>query len=81
MKFSELKEFAPTILFLVKFAVFYLVCNLLYGLAITSYNPRPDPATRVVTNQTAFVLTACGWSVDTRDHEKKPTVTFRLIST
>ena len=76
MRWEEIKEFKPTILFLVKFVGFYLICNLLYGLVITSYYPRPDPATRIVTNQTAATLNACGWETTIRDHEKKPTTSI-----
>jgi exosortase family protein XrtF len=76
MKWTEIREFKPTILFLVKFAGFYLVCNLLYGVVITAYYPKPDPATRVVTSQTSSVLSACGWDVGTIDNERKPTTSI-----
>src|SRR5690606_32127519 len=68
----SIKEFKPTIYFLLKFVGIYLVGNLLYGLYITSYEPRPDPVTHVVTDHSAGVLRACGVPVDAKDREKKP---------
>ena len=72
MKNFSVKEFLPTILFLVKFVGIYLVGNFLYGLYVTAYEPTPDPATRWVTGQTAVVLTVCGWPSDTNDRINKP---------
>ena len=72
MKNFSVKEFLPTILFLVKFVGIYLVGNFLYGLYVTAYDPTPDPATRWVTGQTAVVLTVCGWPSDTNDRINKP---------
>jgi len=56
-----LKEFRPTILFLVKFVGIYLTCNVVYGLFVTSYHPRPDPVTGIVTQHTSAFLSAFGW--------------------
>jgi exosortase family protein XrtF len=72
MSSFSIKEFLPTILFLVKFVGIYLVGNFLYGLYVTAYEPGPDPATQWVTDQTAVVLTACGWPADTNDLVNKP---------
>lgn len=63
----------PTILFLVKFIVIYIVGNFLYGLYATAYEPSPDPATYWVTDQAAMVLTACGWSTDAENRTDKAT--------
>jgi exosortase family protein XrtF len=73
VKNFSIKEFLPTILFLVKFVGIYVVGNLLYGWYVTVYNPSPDPATHWVTDQTAIVLTACGWSTESEDTAYKPT--------
>jgi exosortase family protein XrtF len=73
MKNFNIKEFMPTILFLAKFVGIYLVGNFLYGLYVTAYQPSPDPATRWVTDQTAVVLTACGWPSTTEDSSRKAT--------
>lgn len=69
----SVKEFRPTILFLLKFVGIYVVGNLLYGLYVTSYEPAPDPMTRWATHQTAIALTACGWSTYSEDTINKPT--------
>lgn len=74
---SSLREFKPTILFLGKFLGLYLVGNLLYGLYVTSFEPKPDPVTRWVSEQTGFVLTSCGWPTDVYDHQRKATTLLR----
>jgi exosortase family protein XrtF len=76
MSFSE---FRPTILFLVKFVGIYLVGNILYGLYITSYEPRPDPVTHVVSKQTALVLNTCGYQVEAADRQQKPTTDLMYL--
>jgi len=67
------KEFKPTIFFLVRFLGFYIAGNLLYGLYITSYEPKPDPVTQWVTHQSSWVLTQMGWSTETVHHRMRPT--------
>jgi exosortase family protein XrtF len=62
-----LQEFKPTIIFLVKFVVLYVAGNLLYGLYVTQFHPRPDPATRFAAEQTSFVLHLVGWDTETED--------------
>jgi exosortase family protein XrtF len=69
----SLKEFKPTILFLVKFVGLYLVGNILYGLFITSFQPRPDPVTHSITVQTGIILNVCGYRVEVEDRSNKPT--------
>jgi len=73
MKSLPLKEFKPTILFLLKFVGIYLVANVLYGIYVTAYSPGPDPITRIVSQQTAIALGVCGWPSTTKDDERKPT--------
>ena len=68
-----LKEFKPTVAFLVKFVGIYVVANLLYGAFVTAYSPGPDPITRITSQQTAIALGVCGWPSTTKDNEKKPT--------
>lgn len=77
MNFPSIKEFKPTIFFLTKFVGLYLVGNLLYGVYITQHNPRPDPVTQRVSDQVAVILSSCGWTVATLDHEKAPTTSLR----
>lgn len=69
----SIKEFMPTILFLVKFIGIYVVANLLYGAYVTAYEPHPDPVTRWVTDHTTVALRGCGWTTTTLDSETKPT--------
>ncbi len=73
MKNFSIKEFMPTILFLVKFVGIYVVGNFLYGLYVTAYSPAPDPVTHWVSDQSAIVLTSCGWPTTIQDHGNKPT--------
>ncbi|WP_276373560.1 exosortase family protein XrtF [Chryseolinea sp. H1M3-3] len=73
MKDFSINEFKPTILFLVKFVGIYLVGNFLYGLYVTAYEPRPDPMTHWVTNQTAIALSSCGWDCSIKDSVKSTT--------
>ncbi len=57
---SLLKEFGPSIWFLVRFLGIYLVGSLLYGLYVNSYVPEPDPVTIFVSEQTSQVLSWFG---------------------
>jgi exosortase family protein XrtF len=73
MKSISIKEFKPTIFFLLKFIGIFVVANLLYGLYVTAYAPKPDPITSWVSYHTAFALQGCGWSAATQDSKTKPT--------
>ncbi len=73
MKDFSIKEFKPTILFLVKFVGIYVVANLFYGLYVTAYYPAPDPATRWVSLHTAGTLSLFGWETIVLDNATKPT--------
>jgi exosortase family protein XrtF len=44
------------IVFLVKFIGLYLLLNTIYGFWIESYRPAPDPLTRIVTRQSAWII-------------------------
>lgn len=70
---ATLREFLPTIIFLGKFLGIYLVANLLYGVFVTSFDPRPDPATRTVAAQTSLLLSVCGWDASSHDNSRKAT--------
>ena len=69
----SIKEFRPTILFLIKFLGIYLLANLLYGLYINSCYPHPDSITHVVSEQTGIVLNMSGYRVEVEDRAVKPT--------
>lgn len=73
MKGFSFSEFKPTLLFLGKFIGIYVVGNLLYGMYITAWHPRPDPVTHVVSEQTAAALRICGWEVESIDNTRRPT--------
>jgi exosortase family protein XrtF len=68
-----LKEFRPTIFFLLKFLGIYLVGNLVYGAWITHWHPKPDPMTSWVTEQCADILNLAGWNVTAEDQSTKAT--------
>lgn len=69
---SLIKEFKPTISFLVRFLALYLVLNLLYGLFIDHYSPAPDPVTRRVSDQSAAILRLFGTDASSSDSNTNP---------
>ncbi|MBL6444776.1 exosortase family protein XrtF [Fulvivirga sp. 29W222] len=73
MSFS-IKEFKPTILFLVKFLVLYFILNVLYGLFINHYYPQPDPVTRKVAEQSVWALKVLGANTSVRDNSGRPSI-------
>jgi exosortase family protein XrtF len=77
MNWTRLKEFKPTIFFLLKFVGLYLVLNVFYGMYVTSFNPRPDPVTRWVTEQTGALLSWVNHPTQTIHQLKKATSTIR----
>jgi exosortase family protein XrtF len=68
-----IQEFKPVILFLIKFLVIYFVGSILYGLWVSSFEPKPDPFTYFVTEQTSWLLDVAGWETVVRDSDKTPT--------
>lgn len=72
-----MKEFKPSLLFVGKFLVIYLVGNLVYGLFYESYNNNPDPITQFVTVQTAQVLNLCSYNTDTETHPSEAKVMLK----
>lgn len=70
---ATIREFLPTIIFLAKFLGIYLVANLVYGIVVSSFEPRPDPATSAVAKQTSFVLNVCGYNTEAHDNARRPT--------
>jgi exosortase family protein XrtF len=73
------REFRPTILFLLKFVGLYLVGNLIYGFYITSFEPRPDPVTHSVSEQTGIILNVCGFAVEVEDRLNRPTTDLNYL--
>jgi exosortase family protein XrtF len=72
MNMQNLKEFKPTIFFLLKFVGLYLTGNILYGAYITHFNPEVDPATHMVSAHSANLLSACNFPVTYKDYENNP---------
>tara|TARA_R110002050_G_scaffold18186_2_gene53249 strand:+ start:5838 stop:6425 length:588 start_codon:yes stop_codon:yes gene_type:complete len=72
-----LKEFKPTILFLVKFFAIYLVFSTLYGLYIAGFDRDNvlDPITRVVANNCVSTASAIGYETEVvqDDHQRRDT--------
>jgi len=73
-----MKEFKPTILFLVKFFGIYLIGNLLYGAWITHWDPSPDPATHLVTSQSTAIVKLFGYDASVQDYSNKPTTSIQF---
>ncbi|HEX5169280.1 MAG TPA: exosortase family protein XrtF [Cyclobacteriaceae bacterium] len=72
--FESLKEFKPSIYFLLRFLGVYVAGNLLYGLYVESFGDDPDPLTHMVTYQTARCLQNFGFDTTARDNTQGPTV-------
>src|SRR4051812_10567395 len=51
-----LKEFRPSIVFLVKFLSIYLLGNIIYGIFIESFHSSADPITSWIASQTSALL-------------------------
>ncbi len=60
-----MKEFKPTILFLLKFIGWYAVTNILYGLAVEAFQPEVDPYTSSITRQVAGLMNVAGMDITT----------------
>jgi exosortase family protein XrtF len=75
----SIREFKPTIFFLLKFVGLYLAGNILYGLFISAYDPKPDPVTHSVTVQTGMVLNMCGYPVEVEDRRNKATTAILYL--
>lgn len=69
----KINEFRPTILFLSKFILMYLVANVLYGLYVSSFRKRPDPITSVIAAQTSMCLNVLGHNTSWIENTDKPT--------
>jgi len=75
-----LKEFWPSIAFLLKFVGLYLVLNLLYGLYVDSFNPKPDPITIEVARQTHGVLNLFGFETTTSVEDRETGVYINNVA-
>jgi exosortase family protein XrtF len=72
MNKEYLKEFRPTIVFLLKFVALYMVGNITYGAYISHFSPEVDSATHIVSAHSANILSACDFSVTYQDYKNNP---------
>ncbi len=75
-----LKEFWPSIAFLLKFIALYLVLNLLYGSYVNYYSPSPDPVTIEVAHQTDWVLNVLGFETTTEVRDRQTGVYINSVA-
>lgn len=77
-----LREFRPTILFLIKFGVIFGVGSLLYGIYIKGYQeldePMPDPITEWVAAQTCQLVKGLGYEAKLWYPESDPLVVIYI---
>ena len=71
-----MREFIPAFRFLGVFLGLYLGLNLIYGLWISSYQGSADWATRIVTEQTSFVVNLLGEQTSTQPKIASPTISI-----
>lgn len=77
-----LKEFRPTIYFLVKFGLIFTIGSLLYSSYVSSYqkleSPVPDPFTNWVAEQTNGILRGIGYDAYLWYPEDEPIVVIYI---
>lgn len=76
-----LKEFKPTILFLVKFLGIYVAGNLMYGWYINAWLPQADSATSWVSIQTAWIIRQFGYDAQAWEYPSNVMVYLQLKNT
>ena len=73
-----LKEFKPTLLFLIKFGLIFGIGSVSYSFYVKSFNeletPIPDPVTEIVAEQTYSLIKALGYDVHMWYPKGQPTV-------
>lgn len=76
-----MKDQKAILFFLLKFIGLYIVLNTAYGFWIEQYHPLPDPLTRIVTNQTAAIVSLTEDDISVGESLKSPYVPIRQGST
>ena len=71
-RLGEIRRFLPALYFVGRFVGLYVVGNILYGWMVESYAPKPDPATAVVSEQTANLLSSVGYVTQTQQSVHGP---------
>lgn len=69
-----MKEFKPTIYFLLRFGGFYALSSVLYGLFIKKYHPKADPLTEWTANHTYSIMKFFGFTVEKYPTEGYPSI-------
>lgn len=69
-----MKEFKPTIFFLLRFIVFYAFSSILYGLFIKKYHPSADPLTEWTASHTYGIMKFLGLDVKKFPTEGYPSI-------
>ena len=69
-----MKDQKAILFFILKFVGLYIVLNTLYGLWISSYTPFPDPVTRVVTHNSAAVISVAQDNISVGEAVNSPNV-------
>lgn len=72
-----LREFKPSLFFLLRFLAVYFAGNMIYGLFITSFENDADPITYLVTHQTSWLINLLGHSTSAQPNTYLPTVLLR----
>ncbi len=72
-----MKDQRAILFFLLKFIGLYIVLNTIYGLWIERYDPMPDPLTRIVTDQTAALLSLAEDNITVGEAVNSPFVPIR----
>lgn len=69
----NVREFLPSIWFLVKFVGFFTVASLTYAIYVQMSMPKPDSMTHLVAEQTRVALDLIGWETDVIDNDNLAT--------
>ncbi|KFD39230.1 exosortase family protein XrtF [Schleiferia thermophila] len=69
-----MKEFKPTIFFLLRFGGFYALSSILYGMFIRKYHPVADPLTVWTANHTYGIMKFLGFDVAKYPTEGYPSI-------
>lgn len=69
-----LREFKPALFFLGKFLGIYIIGNVLYGFYIDAYQPKADPVTWWVTEQTSAGMQVVGEETTYQQNPYKPSI-------
>lgn len=72
-----MKDQKAILFFLLKFIGLYIVLNTLYGIWVERYDPLPDPLTKIVTYQTAAMISLTEENISVGENLESPYVPIR----